>query len=331
MNILVNLPESFFRVAELEPIFHRLHALGGVRFRSHNTADEIRGDLAWAEAIIMWSWPVLTDELLDMTPQLRYVGHLDVSQKGAQIALQRGLPISVSRQGFSPAVSEMALTLALSTLRRVSDYHAQMRAGAEQWVQQFPIEIDPLERELSGRPVGIVGFGNVGRGLARLLAPFHCELRIVDPFVPEEVVQQFGAQRVSLQEMIRESDVVVLCAASNAGTRYLIGVDEMALFRPNAVFINVARAALVNTNALVERLRRGDLFAAIDVFDHEPLEHDAALRVLPNAYLTPHRAGGLMSSVQRILTWLVDDLEAVIAGRPRAYPVTEAMIPSLDA
>jgi phosphoglycerate dehydrogenase-like enzyme len=182
-----------------------------------------------------------------------------------------------------------------------------------------------------GRSVGIIGFGNVGRRLGELLRPFRPELRVCDPFVPEEALQAHDATRVELAEMLRESDVVVLCAASNEGTSHLIGREQIALLRPHGVLVNVARAALVDTQALVDRLQQGDLFAAIDVFDREPLERDAALRALPNAYLTPHRAGGTMASVARTLHWLIDDFEAVLAGRAPQYLLTEHMLPSLDA
>lgn len=330
MNILVNLPHGFFTHPALTPIFERLSCLGDVRQTSHDTVDEIRNDLTWAEAVLMWGWPSYTPELLDAAPRLRFAGHLDITQPGARAALAHGLPVSVSRAGFSPAVAEMALGLILALLRRTSDYHAQMRAGAEAWVQEFPMEIDPRERELTGRSVGIVGFGQVGRRLGELLGPFHCDLHIVDPFVSESLIEARGAKRVDLDDMLTHSDVVVLCAASNAGTSHLLGRREIELLRPDAVLVNVARAALVDTNALADRLRRGDLSAALDVFDLEPLDPNSPLRSLPNVYLTPHRAGGLIASTQRILSWLVDDLEAFLAGRERKYALTEAMLPSLD-
>ncbi|MBV9868822.1 MAG: hypothetical protein JO316_26045 [Abitibacteriaceae bacterium] len=331
MNILVNLRAGFFEYPALAPVFELLAALGTVRQTSHDTADEFRPDLAGADAVLMWSWPAWTDELLDAAPNLRYAGHLDLGQAGAQVALRRGLPVSISRHGWSPAVAEMALGLMLNLLRRQSDYHALMRVAGEPWVRSFPTGVDPQERELTGRSVGLVGLGHVGRRLAELLAPFHPTLRVVDPFVPDAVIQAHGATRVSLEEMLHESDVVVLCAASNSGTQHLLGRSEIALLRPHAVFINVARAALVDTAVLVERLQQGDLLAAIDVFDREPLDGDAALRALPNAYLTPHRAGGTLASALRTLHWLVDDLEAIMQGRERQYPLTETMLPSLDA
>lgn len=330
-NLLVNLPEGFFGHPDLTDVFARLARWGRVRATSHDTADAIRADLAWADAVILWSWPALTDDLLDAAPNLRYIGHLDVSQAGARVALARGLPVSVSRHGFSPAVAEMALALILGTLRKVSDHHARMREGTESWVQAFPTDIDPQERELTGRPVGLIGFGRVGRRLAELLAPFRCPLSIYDPFVPVDALAAYPARRRDLPEMLAECDVVVLCAASNPGTRHLLGPAEIALLRPEAVLVNVARAALVDTDALVARLKQGNLFAALDVFDQEPLAADSALRTLPNTYLTPHRAGGVMASVRRILDYLIDDLEAVFTGSERRHPLTEAMLPSLDS
>ncbi|MCW8130998.1 MAG: hypothetical protein KIS92_11670 [Planctomycetota bacterium] len=330
-NLLVNLPGGFFASPILKAAFARLRARAKLRFRSHDTQDQIAPDLAWADAVIMWSWPRYTPELLAAAPRLRFGGHLDIAQSSARLALERGMAVSVSRKGFSPAVSEMALALILGTLRKTSDYHAAMRAGREPWVTKFPDEIPADERQLTGRRVGIIGFGAVGQRLGELLAPFHCTLRVYDPHLPAEVLARFNAEGVPLKALLKQSEIVVVSAASNEGSRKLIGRAEIAALPKGAVFVNVARAALVDTAALVARLKKGDLYAALDVFDREPLERNHPLRKLPNAYLTPHRAGGLNESVARILGYLVDDFEAHLDGRPRQHPLLERMIPSLDA
>jgi phosphoglycerate dehydrogenase-like enzyme len=95
--------------------------------------------------------------------------------------------------------------------------------------------------------------------------------------------------------------------------------------------VNVSRASLVNGGALLARLRRGDIYAALDVFDREPLPADSPLRSLPNVYLTPHRAGGIMESVVRLLDFLTEDLCAFASGSDRRHALTDALIPSLDA
>lgn len=329
-NILVNLPPDFFTQPELSESFARMASFGSVRKTSHNTPAEIAKDLQWADVVFMWAWPVLDDALLDQAGSFDYVGQIDLVQTNARCLLAREIPVSTSKAGFSPAVAEMALGLILNGLRKISDYHAAMRAGSEKWVKAFPKDIDPLERQLTALPVGIVGLGQVGRRLAHFLRAFEVKLKVVDPFVPEEVIGSFGGERLEIDAMIDVCDVVVLCAASNDGTQALINEARIARFRPHCLFVNVARAALVDYPALARRLRKGDLFAALDVFEKEPLAVDSELRALPNAYLTPHRAGGLISSVQRNLDWLIADYEALLASRPRLYAVTEAMIPALD-
>lgn len=331
MNILVNLPAGFFTAPDLEIAWERLRALGEVRTTSHNTPDEIRADLAWANHVLMWSWPVLDAELLDAAGKLEFLGHVDLVQRAAREALARGIPLSCSKRGWSPAVSEMALALILNLLRRVSDYHASMQVGKETWVQAMPEDFPFEERQLTGRAVGIIGLGGVGRRLAEFLRPFAPNpLRVFDPFLPDEALAAHQAMRVELPELLAKSDIVVLCAAANTGTRHLIGEPEIAAMRPGTVFVNVARAALVDYEALAKRLEKGDLLAGLDVFYKEPLEADHPLRKLPGAYLTPHRGGGLRESIQRVVHWLIDDLEAHLNGKPRQHTVTEAMIPSLD-
>ncbi len=331
ISLLVNLPEGFYRTRSLRPVLARLGSFARVRKRSHNTPEEIAKDLAWAEVVLMWSWPPLLDDLLDAAPKLRMIAQLDTSQGAARVAIRRGIPISTGRSAWSPAVAEMALTLILTVLRKAGDYHAAMRRGDEHWVGSFPDDIDPLERQLTGRSVGIVGLGRIGQRLAELLGPFRCDLRAYDPYLPAKVAKGVGARLCELDELLGESEVVVLAAASNEGTQHLLGAREIRRLRKQALLVNVARAALVDTDALLGRVSKGDLFLACDVFDAEPLPADHPLRWAPNAYLTPHRAGGVMESVHRILTMLIDDIENHLAGRKLAHPLTERMVDALDA
>ena len=329
INLLINLPPDTFACPELRGIFKRLAAMAVVRRTSANTPEEIVKDLPWADAVIMWSWPVLDAALLAKAPRLKFLGQLNSTQRTARAAFKRGLPISEARKGWSPAVAEMALTLMLAGLRKTSAYHIAMRAGTEEWVKSFPSGIDPRERQLTGRAVGIVGFGGIGQRLAQLLAPFNVKLRVYDPFLPKAVAKQYGAQLVPLMQLLRASEIVVLCAAQNKASERLIGPKQIQVLRKDCVLVNVSRASLIDMQALTSRLRKGDMTAMLDVFEHEPLETDAPLRRMKNAFLTPHRAGGLMESVQRLLTMLVDDLEASLKGKPRKHVLTEAMLPSL--
>jgi len=317
-NILVSLGVSFYRSPFLNTHFARLAQLGSMC--PIHDAEQFGRELLRADAWLGWGWPEPSREMLEYAPRLRWSGHLNLTLEGAMSLLDRGVAVSEARHCWSPAVAEMALGLILAGLRKTSDYHAGMRRGDEVWpFNDFPAQLDPRERELTGRPVGIVGFGGIGRRLAELLGPFRTPLYVHDPFVHAEIIGLYGATRMSLMDLIRASDVVVLCAADTHDARHLMGRDEIEALRRDAVLVNVGRAWLVDTPALVDRLKRGDVVAMLDVFDIEPLEQGSLLRTLPNAYLTPHRAGGLVESVQRGLDMLILDLEAYLGGMPMRY------------
>ena len=326
LKLLLNLPPSFFPHPSLRPYWARLGRLASVRKRSHNTPEEIAHDLAWADAVIMWSWPVFDENMLREAGGLTYLGQINTTGTTARACLRQRIALSEARHCWSPAVAEMALTLMLAGLRKSSALHLQMRAGSEPWVNDFPADIDPLERQLSGRSVGLVGFGGIGRRLAELLRPFGCDLRIYDPFVPASAMKVYGGRPASVTELLKRSDVVVLCAANVEGAAHLLDAGRVAALKPGCVLVNVGRSMLIDMPALVKRLKQGDITAMLDVFDTEPLEKESVLRTLPNAFLTPHRAGGIIESVQRALSMLSDDLEAQLAGRKRRYAVTTKML-----
>jgi phosphoglycerate dehydrogenase-like enzyme len=230
------------------------------------------------------------------------------------------------RLAWSPAVAEMALILVMSGLRQTSANHIAMTRGTEHWVRNIPGDIDARERQLAGRAVGIVGFGGIGQHLAKLMQPFEVRLRVYDPFLPVEVAAQFNAEQVELMELVQKSEVVVLCAANTEEARHLFDATAINALRKDAVLVNVGRSMLIDMQALQARLQKGDLIAMLDVFDQEPLPLDSPLRSLPNIYLTPHAAGAILESMQRVLAWLADDLEAHLNGQPRKYAVTDKML-----
>lgn len=317
-NIIMNLGPGFYRSRYLKDVFERLGRLGNLR--KLNAPDRFERELSRAHAWIGWGSPVPTREMLSGAPNLQWSGHLNLTYEGAAALLRHGVAVSEARRCWSPAVAEMALTLILAGLKKTSDYHAAMREGKEVWpFHGFPDRLDPLQRELTGRPVGIVGFGGIGQRLAELLEPFQVPLYVSDPFVPKKVIREGGGKPVGLMELIERSDVVVLCAANTFEARRLVGKKQVAAIRRDAVLVNVGRAWLVDTAALVKRLKKRDMIAMIDVFDKEPLQKTHPLRKLPNAYLTPHRAGGIIPSIRRGLAMLADDLEAFREGRELAW------------
>jgi D-3-phosphoglycerate dehydrogenase / 2-oxoglutarate reductase len=320
-NVLVNLPEGFFRTPWLEDLWSRLGAMATITRASCNSDDEIRPYLAEADAVLMWSWPELTPELLADAPRLKFAGHINLGLGGAHAEMAAGLTISEARRGWSPAVAELALTLMLAGLRKTSAYHIDMRNGTESW-DVLPDGLDVEERQLTGRRVGIVGLGGIGQRLSELLAPFHVDLRAYDPYMPEDAAAKLGARLTSMDELAAESEVIVLCAPNTQETLGILSAERIAALRPGTVLVNIGRTWLVDNDALLARLQEGDIIAMLDVFEREPLEADSPLRPLTNVFCTPHRGGGLPESILRILTWLVDDLEAHLAGKSGKHNLT---------
>lgn len=327
-KILVNLPEGFYKTEELKKVISHLEDIANTRFRSHNTIEEIRDDMKWADAIIMWAWPVFTDVDLKEASDLKYIGQITTTQRLVKAALRNNITVSDARHCWSPAVSEFALGLMLNGLRKISDYNAEMKLCKENWYGVDPAEFPPLERQLTGRSVGIVGFGGVGRRLAELLSPFHVDIRIFDPFIQMKLAEEYNAKLMPLDDVMKDSEIIVLCAANNDGTKKMIGEDQIALLRKDSILINVGRASLVDMEAIQKAVEKQHIIAMLDVYDHEPLEMDSPLRNLKNIYLTPHRAGGLLESFERSISMLTYDFEAFIGGREMKYSVTEEMLPS---
>ncbi len=325
-RLLANLPPTFFTRPEFAPFWERLRARAELRQTSHDLPKALAPDLAWADGVIMWAWPDYTPAMLAASPRLKYCGHINASRRQAEAALERGLALSEARHGWSEAVAELALALALAGLRRLGAYHHAMRGGRERWVCAMPGDVDARERKLGGKRVGLVGFGRIGQRLAELLAPFRVDLRVYDPYVPESVLAAAGARGADLPALAADSDVLVLCAANTAEAEGLLSRELVFRLQEGAVVVNVGRSMLVDMPALAERAARGEIVAMLDVFDEEPLPAESPWRSYPDAWLTPHRGGGLIESLTGILGMLADDWEACLDGLPPRCPMTREQL-----
>jgi D-3-phosphoglycerate dehydrogenase len=209
---------------------------------------------------------------------------------------------------MSTSVAEFTLALILDSLHHIVFYDRQMRARRE-------AERQHLGRELTGKSVGLVGFGLIGRELAALLQPFAVDLLVCDPYVSEEVAASSGARIASLEEVLGTCDVVSVHAGLTPETYHLLDRERLEMLRPGAVLVNTARGDVVDQEALVEKLKEGRLTAALDVFSEEPLPLSHALRDLDNVILTPHRASDTEEADSLLGALVVEDFERFFSGR----------------
>jgi D-3-phosphoglycerate dehydrogenase / 2-oxoglutarate reductase len=262
--------------------------------------------------------PRITGAILDQTPRLRFIGELEGDRFARRIdlaaAAARGVKVVDTTHGSSTPVSEWALGMMLIGLRNAGSLFRRMIAG--EIIDQAEKRIDPgyLRGELTGKCIGLIACGHIGRRLLELLAPFRCKVLVYDPHVRRLLADIYDLTLTSLEAVMSRPDVVVCLAPLTPETRRMIGAREIALLRPGAVFVNVSRGAIVDSEALIARLRQNDIIACLDVFDPEPVPVDSPVRVLPNVFLTPHIAGVTAAGGPRFVSLMVDEMQRFLNG-----------------
>jgi len=252
------------------------------------TPDEIVEAAGNAEVIAVHFAPV-SKAVLEAAPSLRavVVARAGYENVNLEEASRRKVAVVNVLGRNAAAVAEQTIALLLGELRDVARADAAIKAGG--WPEQTASPV----YELSGRTVGLIGFGHVGRQLARRLAGFGVRLLVHDPYVDPDTIDAHGGSKVlELDEIFRQSDVVSLHARLTDETRRFIGAEQFALMKPTAYFINTARSRMVDYDALYQALASDRIAGAgLDVHEDEPLPPDSHWRRLPNVTLSPHVAG----------------------------------------
>jgi autoinducer 2 (AI-2) kinase len=260
--------------------------------------------------------------------------HADVLSRCAlrMIGCCRGDPINVDREAatkmgipifFAPgrnadAVADLTLGFMLCLARNIVPVNQALKTGAMRFNQME----DYLSmysryggRELGGCTVGIVGLGFVGRAVASRVRPFGARILAFDPYGTD----MEGVTRVDLQTLLRESDFLTVHCVANDETRGLIGAAELAQMKRDAYVVNLARASIVDEDALYEALSAGRLAgAALDVFSQEPVQPENRFVSLPNVLVMPHLGGATADVVRHQGEMITGSIEQYLAGeRPR--------------
>ena len=256
----------------------------------HEDSAGIASRLASARALIVRNRTRVGRDLLASGPRLVAVGRLGVGLDNIDLdaCAERGVSVHPATGANVVAVAEYVVAAMLMMLRGA--YHATDRVLAGEWPRTALIG-----REASGKTLGIVGFGAIGRAVARRAAALGVGVAAYDPMLaPGDPawnapgVRRFG----DLAAMLAACDVVTLHVPLTSATRHLIGAAEIAVMKPGACIVNTARGGVLDEAAMARALASGRLgAAALDVFEDEPLTAHSRLAGIPNLYLTPHVAG----------------------------------------
>jgi D-3-phosphoglycerate dehydrogenase / 2-oxoglutarate reductase len=229
-------------------------------------------------------------------------------------AAERGIAVANTPGRNAPAAAEHCVALLLAALRRVPYLHNGLTAG--EWRQDL-YAYDECGLEIDGATVGLVGYGAIGRRVARTLRALGATVLVHDPYATVDD----GVRAAGLDELLRASRIVSLHARLTADSRGMIGAAQLALMPPGSVLVNTARGGLLDYDALCDALDSGHLAAAaLDVFDTEPVPPGSRLLRTRNLVVTPHLAGATRQTAERAATMAADEVSRYLAGQPPRHP-----------
>lgn len=265
-----------------------------------------------ADALIVRNRTQVRGALLDACRRLRVVGRLGVGLDNIDVpaCAARGIEVVPATGANALAVAEYVIATAMALLRGAYASSADVADG------RWPRAALSAGREIAGKTLGLVGFGDIGRTTARLATALGMRIVGHDTVLPpaDAAWREARAEPLALDELVARADVVSLHVPLTAATRGLIGASRIAAMRPGAVLVNTSRGGIVDETALAAALRSGHLGgAALDVFEHEPLPAGSPLAGAPRLLLTPHIAGLTLESNMRVSTMIADRVLAFLA------------------
>jgi phosphoglycerate dehydrogenase-like enzyme len=283
---------------------------------------ELEPALGEAEYMVCYPNVPMSDAFYRAAPRLKLVQLLSAGYDNVDLEAARKAQVPVSNNGGANAVSvaEHALMLMLTVSRKVVWQHANVAGG--RWRGNGP---PPRMYELSGKTLGIVGLGTIGKKVARLAQAFGMRVQYYDiARLSEDAEDALGVRFRLLRELMQSSDVVSLHVPLNASTRHMIGAGELSSMKPTAMLVNTARGPVVDEAALTRVLADGKILGAgLDVFDREPPAADNPLLALDNVVLTAHFAGPTWDNHVARFRNAFDNVERVHRGEPPLWVVPE--------
>jgi glyoxylate reductase len=263
---------------------------------------------------------VIDAQTLELFPSLQLVANYGVGYDEIDVAActARGVAVTNTPGVLDAATADLTLALILATRRRVLEADAFVRAN--RWGTDWA-STTLLAQEMSGATLGIVGLGRIGHAVARRGRGFDMRLLYSQRVrLPEAEEDQLGGEFRTLDDLLREADIVTLHVPLKADTVGLLDERRLGLMRDGACLVNTARGAIVDQHALVDELVSGRIRAGLDVFADEP-NVPPELLDLQNVVLTPHLGSATQETREAMTRVLVDNLQAAAAGRPLPNPV----------
>lgn len=299
-----------------------LESLGFVHWNQMDrdySVEELTDLLPGTDAVVTsWGSPSFTPELLKAADKLKIVGHAagSVKRRMPKEGYDRGIVVLSAAAVIADSVAEYTLWAMLSMQRDLYPYNHLMKnkGGWKRSDMGFA-------HELFYKKVGLVSASMVGRRVIELLTPFECEVLVYDPYLSDEESSALGVKKSSLENIFASCDIVSLHAPVTPETKEMITAEHFKALGEGTLFINTARAWVVDYTAMMVELRSGRIRAVLDVFDKEPLPESDELRSMDNVFISPHVSGHTTESRLRLVEAIADDMQRFFAGEKLRYAV----------
>ena len=296
-----------------------------VFFEQGYTAEEVVARAGDAEFAVVDAVLPFTAEMIEGMPKLRMIHSEGVGYAAIDVdaAARRGIPVCNNQGVNAPQVAEHTVMLILTVLRRFAEGEAAVRAG-----RQMQMKLDVMANgmdDLIGKRVGLIGFGAIGKELAKRLQPFGCKLFYTDPVrATPEIEAKHEIAYLTQEELLRTCDIITLHVPVTPSTTNLINLDTLSMMKSDAVVVNCARGAVVNTADLADAIKNGAIYGcALDTIDPEPFPPDDPILQLPEPWrwrvsVSPHIAGNTINTFYASYDGVWGDINRVLRGeRPR--------------
>jgi phosphoglycerate dehydrogenase-like enzyme len=284
------------------------------------SADQVRD----FDALLVLA-PRVTAATLAGTERLAVVARFGVGYDTVDVpaCTANGVLLTITPDGVRRPVAASVMTLLLALTHRLLQKDRLTREG--RWAEK----LNYMGQGVTGRTLGIVGFGNIGRDIITLARPFEMRFLAADPYLTAEQATASGAELVDLETLLREADYISINCALTPETRGLINAERIAFMKPTAYLINTARGPIVDQRALYAALKEGRIAGAgLDVFEQEPIDPHDPILTLDNVIVAPHALSwtdeGFMGEGRSAIGSILD----VAAGRVPRYVVNRAVVDS---
>ncbi|HIU15539.1 MAG TPA: D-2-hydroxyacid dehydrogenase [Candidatus Ventricola intestinavium] len=299
-----------------ELCFARLEKMGDLRVYER-TPQELAVERIGDAQIVLTNKVLITREVMEACKEIRYIGVTATGYNVVDVraAAQRGIVVTNVPAYSTQAVAQHVLALLLHSLSHVANYDACVKQG--KWIssRDFCFYDAPME-ELSGKTMGIVGFGSIGQSVARIALAMDVHVLVHTPH-PKPEWEERGVRFVSLDELLAESDILTLHCPLTEQTRGMLGKAAIAQMKKGVRVINTARGPLVDEEAMAHALQEGRVACYMaDVLSTEPPAADNPLLQAPHTVITPHVAWAPRQTRERLLAIAEENVHAFLEGKP---------------